>query len=536
VEHSPLRRLVAALRDPRRFPHPVDDVAVVETHISVVLLAGEHAYKLKKPVDLGFLDYSTLDLRRRACHEELRRNARLAPGLYETVVAFSGSPDAPELTADTESADDAFEVAVRMRRFPQEAQLDRRLEAGALRVPGMERVAETVAAYQDTARRVGAEEPHGRAEDVWRPIAENFAQILPRVKDRDEVERLERLRTWAGEEHARQTPLIAQRRESGFVRSCHGDLHLSNLVEVEGRIVAFDCIEFDPNLYRIDVISDAAFLVMDLLVRDRRDLAATFLDRWLQRTGDFDALPLLRHYLCYRSMVRAKVAAIAMAQHSGADRTAHHARYSAHLELAERIAYQAGGGGLVIATGLAGSGKSTVARALVPHLAALRVSSDRERKRLFGLGETEASGSPIDGGIYTPEAHGRTYDRMAVAARAILRSGHVGIVDGAFLREQDRARFRAIAAEATAPAIVLHCTAPGAVLLERVRSRQARGDDASEAGPEVLSRQVARAETPPEGPGVLTIETTLSIDGARAERLAARIASELANATLPGST
>ena len=299
-------------------------------------------------------------------------------------------------------------------------------------------------------------------------------------------------RELARERHAALNDVLVDRRADGFVRACHGDLHLTNLARLDGRIVAFDGIEFDPNLYWIDVISDTAFLVMDLLVRGRRDLAATFLDAWLQETGDFDGLRLLRHHLSYRTLVRAKVAAIAASQQTGDARDESLRRCDAHVRLSEAVG-QHEPGALVILCGLSGSGKSTLARELVPELRALRVCSDVERKRLFGLKPGESSDSPIDGGIYTPDAHRRTYERLREGARGILASGHIALVDAVNLRREDRDRFRAIAADAGAPSVVVFADTPHDELFERVRRRADEGGDPSEAGPE---RQAAQPVDP----------------------------------------
>ena len=474
-----LARLLVALRNPTAYPHDVDDVVAIETHISHVLLAGAHAYKLKKPLDLGLLDYATL-----------------APGLYESVVAITGSADAPRLHDDPPPAGEtALEYAVRMKRFPQSAQLDRRLADGALDVADMRRIAACVSDYQGAAPRVHAEGPFGTAECAYRPVNENFVQIVPRVSEAGVIARLESLHAWAAAEHARLTPFLEERRARGFVRACHGDLHLSNLAEIDGRIVAFDCIEFDPNLYWIDVVSDTAFLVMDLLARGRRDLAATFLDDWLQRTGDFDGLRLLRLHLVYRSMVRAKVAAIALSQHPGETGRPHRAKFERHLDLAKRIA-ESSGGGLIILCGLSGSGKSTLSRALVRDHAALSVHTDVERKRLFGLGATETSNSPIDGGIYTADANRRTYDALEHAVRGIIVSGHVAVADGCFLRRSERDHFRSVAKDLGVPSVVVLLDAPDDELRRRVSARQAAGGDPSEAGPEVVRRQLRTFERP----------------------------------------
>jgi predicted kinase len=285
-------------------------------------------------------------------------------------------------------------------------------------------------------------------------------------------------------------PLMRERREQGRIRECHGDLHCGNVVRWQGRLTPFDGIEFDPALRFIDVVNDIAFLAMDLAERGRADLRSVVLQAWIERLGDFAALPLLTYYEAYRALVRAKVAALralqaepAAAAHAAAITEC--ARYLAWA--AERIRKREPI--LVITCGLSGSGKTWLARRLRERLRALHVRSDVERKRLAGLVPEADSRSPPDAGIYTPDFTARTYDRLNEWAAAALTGGESIIVDAAFLRRDERVRLLSLAESHGAPACIVHCTAPVDILRERIAARHARRNDASEAGVDVLERQ-----------------------------------------------
>ncbi len=485
--------LVEALRDPARYPHPADRIEIIETHISHVLLAGEHAYKIKKPLDLGFLDFSTLERRRRCCEEEVRLNRRLAPDFYLGVVAITGTPEAPVLGG----AGEAIEHAVHMRRFPQERLLDRLLERGEVDAALVDRIARTAAAFHARVAVAGAEAPYGEPERVHFPVRQNFEQIAPLLGTDAERGQLERLRRWAEETYARLEPVLAARKRGGFVRECHGDMHLGNMALVDGELVIFDCIEFNDNLRWIDVVSEAAFFVMDMEAREQPALAARFLDTYLAHTGDYAGTAVLRYYQAYRAMVRAKVARIRLAQPGLDEREAAEARaqYAAYVGLAER--YAAPPRPLLLLTaGVAGAGKTTGSEGLLAALGAVRLRSDVERKRLFGLPPEARTGSGADQGIYTPEAHRRTYARLLELAETVLEAGLPVIVDATFLLPEHRAPFRELARRRGVPFAILAFEAPEEVLAARVHERAAAGADASEAGVEVMRRQLGRW-TPP---------------------------------------
>lgn len=478
--------LIAALR--RALAQPAE---VVETHISWVLLAGDHAYKIKKAVNLGFLDFATLEQRRHYCAEELRLNRRLAPGLYLEVVPIAGSAEQPALNG----SGPAIEYAVKMRRFSQSCLLDQVLRHGALTPETIDATARKIAGFHARAAVSGGGSPFGEPERIHQPAMENFAQIRAQPGSRPPLRELDELEEWSEREYRTRRGAFATRKAQGFVRECHGDLHLGNIVLLEGEIVPFDCIEFNENLRWIDVVSEAAFLTMDLRDRGRPDLARRFLNAYLEQTGDYAGLEVLRYYLVYRAMVRAKVACIRAGQGdlASGERDLLWAGHRRYVELAEGYTRPAPPF-IAITHGLSGSGKTTVAQALLEALDIFRVRSDVERKRLYGLEPEARSGAGTGDGIYSPEAGERTYRRLAELARGIVGAGFPVVVDAAFLKRRERAAFHELARELGVPFAILDFTAPEDVLRERVERRRQAGRDASEADLAVLESQFRNRE------------------------------------------
>jgi aminoglycoside phosphotransferase family enzyme len=481
--------LIQALTDPARFAPPVGAVRLIETHISWVLLTGSYAYKIKKPLDLGFLDFSTLDKRRQACLDEVRLNRRLAPDIYLDVMPIAGTPESPRLGAEGE----AIEYAVRMREFAADATLDRLDAEGRLGAHQIDAVAETLGQFHlDGCLRASADQPWGSPQAVWRPVEQNFLQIAPRLADPADSRRLDRLRRWSEAEHARLTPSMIERKRDGFVRECHGDLHLGNLAWVDGRPLVFDCIEFNAELRWIDIVSEVAFCFMDLVHRGHRDWAWLFLNRWLEKTGDHGGLALLRYYAVYRALVRAKVAFIRAGQ--GGDGSAGAtAEGQAYLGLAEALS-QPGEAQLEITHGLSGSGKTSTTHVRMQQREAVRLRSDVERKRLAGLDALARSGSGVASGLYAADATHRLYRHLVELADAVLQAGWPVIVDAACLARWQRDLFRELAAARGVEFRILDFPVAEAVLRERVVRRSRQGGDASEADLAVLQHQLATAE------------------------------------------
>jgi len=491
--------LIDALQDASLYPHPVTGFTLLETHISWVLLTGPYAYKLKKPVNLGFLDFSELAQRRHFCDEELRLNRRLAPRLYLEVVAIGGTPEAPRLgAAGTDSGEAAIEYAVKMRQFEPEDQLDRLLARGELEAGHIDRLAQVVAGFHGRIAAAEPEQAFGTPEAVHAPVRENFEQLRRAdacLGEAGELTGLDALERWSEASFERLRALFAARKAEGFVRECHGDMHLRNMVLIDGEVVIFDCIEFNENLRWVDLMSEIAFVDMDLRDRGRPDFAQRFVNAYLERTGDYAGLALLPYYRAYRALVRAKVAAIRLTQHDlAADETqAVHAECRGYIELAQSFTAEHRPL-LIITHGLSGSGKTTYSQRLLEATRAIRVRSDIERKRLFAVAAADHASQTVGAGLYSREAGEQTYARLGALASDLLAHGFDVIVDAAFLERERRERFHALAREAGAGFAILACEAPASLLRERLAQRQASGRDASDAGLAVLEHQLQTAE------------------------------------------
>jgi len=512
-------RLVAALRDPAVWPHPAETIGVRETHISWVLLVGDFAYKLKKAVDFGFLDYSTLAKRQAQCERELTLNRRLAPELYLAVIPITGTVDAPR----PDGAGEAIEYLVKMRRFDEAMLFSRLLERSRLDDALMARLAQTIAGFQCDAQRAASGSPFGAPDTVWHFVEENFTQIAEALGSAEE-RALQDLADWSRTRFEALTPYIQQRQRDGYVRDGHGDLHLNNLVLIDDRPMPFDCIEFNDRLRTIDVMNELAFLYMDLQARGHPELATWLLNEWLFRSGDYGGVRLLRFFAAYRAMVRAKVAALRLRQTDldAGERAAQIREYRDYVALAHEYTRE-GSPRLVITHGLSGSGKSTLVHRLLAHWPAIHLRSDVERKRLYGLAMDAKSDSAVAGGIYTAEATERTYARLAELAGLLLEAGWPVVVDATFLDAGRRAAFRQLARERNVPFTVLDLQATADVLRARVRRRQALSQDPSEADVRVLEHQLAGYRPiPASEPDVLRIDASGEFDVAGlAEKLKA---------------
>lgn len=492
MENTPctpeLPTLIQAMLEPARYPHPVLRVDLVQTHISWILLAGDFAYKVKKPLKLPFLDFSTLELRRIFCLEELRLNRRYAADIYLSVLRICGSAQDPVWEGDGA----AVEYALRMRRFDDRMRLDRMCVRGELEPTHLSDLANALREFHLQAAPAPAASRFGAPAQVRAPALDNCAQLAQLLPGPVFGRRLQVLRDWTLAQCERLAPLMASRKERALVRECHGDLHLENLVLLDGRVRMFDCIEFNQDLRWIDLANEYAFPYMDLLARRQPGLAGWLANELLGASGDYQAAELLRFYAVYRALVRAKVAAIRAAQRRevpGAD-------VLDPVALAEDLLAPAPPR-MVITHGLSGCGKTHASGALLradPRASTLRLRSDVERKRIHGLSTQQASSSQAGGGIYTQEANAQTYDRLHQLAAGLLRAGWSVIVDAAFLQHAERARFQALAAAVGAPYAILAPNAPMQTLGERILARGAIGHDASEATLEVLEQQVLALE------------------------------------------
>jgi hypothetical protein len=446
---------------------------LLETHLSWVLLVGSSAWKIKKPVHFSFVDATALATRQHFCEEELRLNRRLAPSIYLGVVPITGTPEAPVLDGPSQP----LEYAVQMRRFPQEALFSRQLEAGTLTSADVDSLAALLAGFHALAERADP------ADDFASPERRRAAALaaLEGARPAASLAEQAQLQNWLETQATALAPLWAQRQQGGFVRECHGDLHLDNVISLDGGVAAFDGIEFDPALRWIDVLDDIAFAVMDFDARGRRDLAFRLLNQWLDHSGDHAALPTLRFSVVYRALVRSQVAQLRGAAGQSAAR-----RY-----LQTALAWtQPRQPQLFITHGLPGSGKTFESQRLLEREGAIRLRSDVERKRLFGL-RMLASSSAQGLNLYTPDTTARTYAQLFKTARLALQAGWPVILDAAFLQRAQRQQALALAGELGAPFFILDCQAPPQLLRQRLLARQG---DASEANAALLDTLSGTAE------------------------------------------
>lgn len=481
-------------------------VRLIETHISWVLLTDMQAFKLKKPVRLPFLDFSTLAARRRFCQEELRLSRRLAPSLYLGIVEIRESPAGPSLDGPGRVVD----VAVCMRRFPDGALWSEQVGRGALAPRHIDALAQRITAFHAAAATAPAGSGFGLAavhERVTRRLIDALDAGPGRLAAAGIEAEWPALRDWLAQRLSLLAPSWLARRAAGRVRECHGDLHLANVLTLGPDCTAFDALEFDDDLRWIDVLDDVAFLAMDLIAHEQSAFAYRWINACLEAGGDHDGLPALRFFMVRRALVRAQVKAIAEEQGVVAP---HGPRAADYLRLAVSLARE-GGARLAITHGLPGSGKSFVTQGLSEAAGALCARSDVERKRLFGLGPLESSHGRVPGGIYGHEATERTYGKLRDIARLGLEAGWPVLVDAAFLRRTERARFAALAASLGRPFSIIDCRAPKAVLLERVARRLVAGGDASEADGAVLERLADADEALDEG----ELARALIVDAAR---------------------
>jgi aminoglycoside phosphotransferase family enzyme/adenylate kinase family enzyme len=499
-------KLIASLLKPGAFPHPVASPKLLETHISWVILTGTYAYKIKKSIKLDFLDFSTLRQRRHFCEEELRLNRRTAPQLYLDVVPICGSEDKPEVSGEGR----VIEYALKMHQFRQSAQLDKQLDAGFLNENDMRDLAATVGAYHQDAARLDFSGDQDAVRQVSAPQLDNF----PPINAVTDMKSTRRIQDWTLRSLRDLEQTLIERHKSGYVRECHGDLHLANLVRLPSGIVAFDCVEFSAALRNIDVISDVAFLAMDLVARARQDLAGIFVNRYLEYTGDYSGMSVFGLYFVYHCMIRAKVAAVRSDERrDAAERDQDIAQLKHYLGVAVRWIKQPPP--IVVGMhGFSGSGKTWLSTQLMSELPAIRVRSDIERKRRLDLAETASSDSQPGRGAYTAHARADIYESMLAIIDGLIEARYNVIADASFLRRTDRRLLEALAERKGVAMVWIDVSADNDELLRRLQHRTAARDDASEADTAVLDYQYEHADplTAAETERTVFVETDRQVD------------------------
>src|SRR5574343_479565 len=463
-----------ALRDPHLYPGQVQRVELLQTHGAWVLLAGDVAYKIKKPVQLSFMDFSTLALRRAACEAELRVNARVAPmpprpPIYRAVLPIVGTPEAPRWGQPGVDEAQAIEFAVQMRRFDEAGRLDHLCARGALEPAHLAQLGRRMAAVQAQAATVPPQAPWGWPETVWSVVQDNLQALRGLLLGEADLALWQGTDQWTTAQWPAGSAAVAERGQQGRGREGHGELHLANLVLLDGEVLPFDAIEFNEALRWVDVAGDMAFTWMDLQHQGQPGLAHGLISEWLDASGDVCAPQVLPFLGVYLAMVRAKVAAIRRAQlpdTAKPEQAALQAEVQGYLQLAHKLAHPPAPQ-LVITHGLSGSGKSfEAARWLAAHPGsrALRLRSDVERKRLHGLAALQSSEPAAREQMYGPAAGALTYGSLRRRAGELLQAGWTVLVDAAFLRRQEREAFAQLARERGCPFAILAPQAPVEVL------------------------------------------------------------------------
>jgi aminoglycoside phosphotransferase family enzyme/predicted kinase len=472
--------IFAALACPSFYPHRPARVVVRETHISWVFLAGERAYKLKKPVLLPFLDYRTPARRREMCREEVRLNRRLAPAVYLGVCAVARGASGFELAADDDPR--AVDYLVEMRRYDEHSTLAARLAGGELKRADLVAVAVALARFHAHARAVAVRAP---ALALERRMVENFHELLALVEQRGEVERVLALERFTHAFVVAHAQSLDARARDGLVREGHGDLRAEHVL-LDGSAQIVDCIEFDRGLRELDVADDLAFRVMDLAARGGEQFARALVCAYRDAGGDPGGDELIAFYAAYRALVRAKVALLRAAQQPASSAVRGRESVAARdlLALAERFAWHARLPLAIVVCGVPAAGKSALARALAAASGLPHLSSDATRKQLAGIQPHRRAPAAV----YSPQFSKRTYAELGRRAAREVVDHRGALIDATFRHRADRETFAAAFADA-APLLYVECRAPARVLAERAAQRDRNPVRVSDASQSVVARE-----------------------------------------------
>jgi len=516
------RNILKSLLKSEAYPEAVDAVELIQTHVSWIFLAGNTAYKIKKPVDFGFLNFSTIDRRRFYCHEEVRLNSRLCPDIYQGVVEVREAPGGAAFFGDGQVID----YAVRMKRLPAERMLGRLVERGEVTAADMRAVARVIADFHRAAATSPAISEYGRQERIMANWQENLAQSADDPQTPLSSEELAVIGQWVSSFVEDRAELFEGRIAGGFIRECDGDIHLENICLTDGRICIFDCIEFNERFRYCDTAADIAFLLMDLDYHHRRDLAEAVLDEYQAASGDAGLCGVIDFYKLYRAFVRGKVESFRQSD-SGIEpekRERAGARSAAYFRLARGyLERQRLKPTLFITCGLTGSGKSTLAAQLSFELGIATYNSDRVRKQLAALPPDSAQRVPFETGLYSAAASEATYAELLRLAEAELAMGRSVVVDACFISREQRRPFGQLAERLALPYVVLHCSCPDAEQRRRLVEREASGESVSDGRLEILEVQRNNFQPPEESEGLVLSVSTAAAPGTLTSPIYARL-------------
>jgi len=484
-----LTTLIKALQNPSLFDHDVQQFETIDTHISTVLLTGEYAYKFKKPLDFGFLDFSSLEKRKQYCEAEVKLNRLLAPSIYLNVVPITGTIENPVLNGEGK----ILEYAIRMREFSQEQLCNQLITKNTLERLHIIRIAKALGHFHQKTEVAESDTPYGTPDFIQAPVIQNFDQIEPLLTCTEDHPPLQTLRAWSETMHQKLLPWFIARKKNGYIRACHGDVHLGNIVLMDNKPVIFDCIEFNEAFRWTDTMGDLGFLSMDLDDYGKFDYAQCAINAYLQTTGDVTGLYVLRYYQAYRAIVRAKIAIFQLQQNGLSLETQKtlRARYTSCINraLAYKKESEVPFRTLIIMHGFSGSGKSTLANAVAEKIGAIVWQSDAERKRIAGFTIDTVTHSPIGEGIYNAEWNAAVYERLYQLAEATLDAGYPVIIDATFLKQNERLEFASLAKKKGVPFYILDCATSEKMILDHLAIRTINDTNISEAGINVLNLQ-----------------------------------------------
>ena len=501
---SDISNLISQMQQPSFYPHAVTEkVELIQTHASYIFLTGDYVYKLKKEVDFGFLDYSTLAKRKHFIETELRLNQKIAPKLYLEVIPISKSGNKFVLGDRGE----IIEYALKMQSFPQSNLFTNFLEAGKLERESFVDLGKTVAQFHSSATIDDYISSFGTVAKIKPAFDENYQQSQKYIGTVQTQAQLEATQAYTDRFFRDREDLFQARIERQKIKECHGDLHLKNICLWQDKIQLFDRIEFNESFRFVDTMYDIAFLVMDLEARQKLDFKNAFLNSYLEYTGDWTGLLLLPLYLSRQAYVRAKVNSFLLDDPQVNEADKQKARETArdYYRQAYQYTQNKSSGSLILMSGLSGSGKSTVARDLARKKDAIQIRSDAVRKHLAGIPLDESGNNEI----YSAEMSQRTYDRLLELGIVLASEGYLVILDAKYDRSIHRQKVITRAKAANIPLKIVYCTAPLSVLRDRLNQRQ---DDISDAGVDLITSQQGDAEafTAAEKDYVITIDTSMA--------------------------